>query len=103
MSEESRFPKQKLDAGGQSHNIQVGRDFHHHEAPKQSLLYRPDQGDVEKFDPRFRRIREAADKVVSLRSPLRITPMRLSSLGLVLKLILFAILIGFLIAAILNS
>lgn len=63
MSDKDGSKKQKIEAGDGSHNVQVGRDYHHHEAPKPSGLIRPDQGDVEQFDPRYGRIREEADKV----------------------------------------
>lgn len=55
---------QKIVSGEKSNNVQVGRDYHIHQAPKASPILRPSQTEIENFDPRFRQIRDAADKEV---------------------------------------
>ena len=100
MSDEDNSPKQKIDAGDRSHNVQVGRDYHHHDGARKSLLLRPDQSEVEKFDPRFRHIREEADREMQRAALQDSAEDHVSSLMTAPKLLLLALLLVFLIVAI---
>lgn len=59
MAQDDDNPKQKIEGGDGSMNVQVGRDYHHHEAMKTSSIISPTQDEIDKYDPRIREIKDA--------------------------------------------
>jgi hypothetical protein len=75
MSEEPPRAIQEITSGKDSHNIQAGRDVtvHNHPAPElppASLIIRPTNSQIVRFDPKTREIWTAVNELCRLELPL---------------------------------